>query len=409
MEERYAYIQKENGERIDISNYYREFPHQNNLSIPSIKEEGILKTNAEQIFLQENNFTAIEAPNATWITDEESPLLERVEAPNCRYLFLCECDKLKEQNILVVEGGNVIKRIGGEYYNNAEKIDDHYYYGKEDDITVSLIAPNAVEIQMRDSVVLEKVYAPNCKILNCTGSRLLKEENIVVDEDCHIYLYNKEIIRDGIIVLNTEENYGNKNLIDIGLTSERNFDGEDETYSILCSKKELREVLNNSKTEQELKDFIYKKLGSTNWNDFKYNPNSLKIRDKISEIAIDLKGAYAFIEKENGEKIDVSENIRNMYFYQRKNIELIIDKEQEEGKLVTNVLSIECNNSNITSIEALEARNIFCENCENLEKIEAPECTEIHCEGSPLLSQENIDAAYNCEIEGLEKRNQLKM
>lgn len=409
MEERYAYIQKENGERIDISNYYREFPHQNNLSIPSIKEEGILKTNATQIFLQENNFTAIEAPNATWITDEESPLLERVEAPNCRYLFLCECDKLKEQNISVAEGGNVIKRIGGEYYNNAEKIDDHYLYGKEDDITVSLIAPNAIEIQMRDSVVLEKVYAPNCEILNCTGSHLLKEENIIVDEDCHIYLYNKEIIRDAIIVLNTEENYGNKSLIDIGLTSEKNFDGEDETYSILCSKKELREVLNNSKTEQELKDFIYKKLGSTNWNDFKYNPNSLKIRDKISEIAIDLKGAYAFIEKENGEKIDVSENIRNMYFYQRKNIELIIDKEQEEGKLVTNVLSIECNNSNITSIEALEARNIFCENCENLEKIEAPECTEIHCEGSPLLSQENIDAAYNCEIEGLEKRNQLKI
>lgn len=409
MEEKYAYIEKNGGERIDISNYYCEFPHQDNLSIPSIKEEGILKTNAKEIFLQENNFTAIEAPNATWITDEESPLLERVEAPNCRFLFLCECDKLKEQNILVVEGGNVIKRIGGEYYNNAEKIDDHYLYGRKDDITVSLIAPNAIEIQMREGVVLEKVYAPNCKILNCTGSRLLKEENIVVDEDCHIYLYNKEIIRDAIIVLNTEENYGNKNLIDIGLISERNFDSEDENYSILCSKKELREVLNNSKTEQELKDFIYKKLGSTNRNDFKYNPNSLKIRDKISEIAIDLKGAYAFIEKENGEKIDVSENIRNMYFYQRKNIELIIDKEQEEGKLVTNVFTIECNNSMITSIEAPEARNISCENCENLEKIEAPECTEIHCEGSPLLSQENIDAAYNCEIEGLEKRNQLKI
>ena len=409
MEERYAYIQKENGDRIDVSNYYREFPHQNNLSIPSIKEEGILKTNATQIFLQENNFTAIEAPNATWITDEESPLLERVEAPNCRYLFLCECDKLKEQNISVAEGGNVIKRIGGEYYNNAEKIDDHYLYGKEDDITVSLIAPNAIEIQMKDSVVLEKVYAPNCEILNCTGSHLLKEKNIIVDEDCHIYLYNKEIIRDAIIVLNTEENYGNKSLIDIGLTSEKNFDGEDETYSILCSKKELREVLNNSKTEQELKDFIYKKLEATNWNDFKYNPNNLKIRNKISEIAIDLKGAYAFIEKENGEKIDISENIRNIYFYRSKNIELIIDKEQEGGKLVTNVLSIECNNSNITSIEAPEARNIFCENCENLEKIEAPECTEVHCEGSPLLKEENIEVSYDCEIEGLEKKRGLKL
>lgn len=192
MEERYAYIQKENGERIDISNYYREFPHQNNLSIPSIKEEGILKTNAMQIFLQENNFTAIEAPNATWITDEESPLLERVEAPNCRYLFLCECDKLKEQNISVAEGGNVIKRIGGEYYNNAEKIEDRYPYELEDNITVSLIAPNAVEIQMRDSVVLEKVYAPNCKILNCTGSPLLEQENIVVSDDCEIYLFNEQ-------------------------------------------------------------------------------------------------------------------------------------------------------------------------------------------------------------------------
>lgn len=113
MEEKYAYIEKNGGERIDISNYYCKYPHQNNLSIPSIKEEGILKTNATQIFLQENNFTAIEAPNATWITDEESPLLERVEAPNCRYLFLCECNKLKEQNIFVAEGGNVIKRIGG--------------------------------------------------------------------------------------------------------------------------------------------------------------------------------------------------------------------------------------------------------------------------------------------------------
>ena len=192
MEEMYAYIEKENGERIDVSNYYCKYPHQDNLLIPSIKEEGILKTNAEEIFLKENNFTAIEAPNATWITDEESPLMERVNAPNCKYLYLCECNKLKEQNIFVAEGGNVIKRIGGEYYNNAEKIDDKYPYELEDNITVSLIAPNAVEIQMRDSVALEEVYAPNCKILNCSRSFLLKEENIVVSDDCEIYLFNEQ-------------------------------------------------------------------------------------------------------------------------------------------------------------------------------------------------------------------------
>ena len=71
MEERYAYIQKKNGERIDVSNYYCKYPHQDNLSISSIKEESILKTNATQIFLQENNFRAIEAPNATWITQRD--------------------------------------------------------------------------------------------------------------------------------------------------------------------------------------------------------------------------------------------------------------------------------------------------------------------------------------------------
>ena len=63
----------------------------------------------------------------------------------------------------------------------------------------------------------------------------------------------------------------------------------------------------------------------------------------------------------------------------------------------------------ITSIEAPEARNIFCENCENLENIEAPECTKIHCEGSPLLKEDNINVSSDCEIEGLEKKRGLKL
>ena len=43
MEEKYAYIEKNGGERIDLSNYYCKYPHQDNLSIPSIKRRGYFK------------------------------------------------------------------------------------------------------------------------------------------------------------------------------------------------------------------------------------------------------------------------------------------------------------------------------------------------------------------------------
>ena len=434
-EEKYAYIEKENGERIDLSKYFQEYPHNKDIKIPSIEEKGILKTNARGIFLEKNQLIAIEAPEALWISDEESPLIEKVEAPKCTNLFLSECKNLKVENIKIEEEGSLIMEIGDVYYNNNKNIDDKNYYDLKDEKTTYLIAPNAIKIKLDNIPNLKKVNAPNCEIFHCLTAPLLKEENLIVDEDCHIYLHDKEIMRDAIIVLHTEDNIRNKNLINknlinigiisqednirnknlinknlmnIGLVSQKEFDGKDENYSILCSKEEIRKVLNNSKTEQDVKDFIYEKLKSTNWNDFKYNPNNLNIKNKISQIAIDLKGASAFIEKENGEKIDISRNIRVKYLSFGRVDELIIEKEQEEGKLVTNVFNIECSNSMITSIEAPEARSIYCENCENLEEIYAPQCTYIYCEEVPLLKEENMNVSYDCEIEGLEKKNQLK-
>lgn len=406
--ENYAYIEKENGERIDLSKYFQEYPHNGDIKIPSIEEKGILKTNAHGIFLDKNQFIAIEAPEALWVSDEESPLLERVNAPKCRNLFLSECKNLKVENIKIEEEGSLIMEIGDVYYNNNKNIDDKNYYDLKDEKTTYLIAPNATEIRIDNMPYLKKVNAPNCEIFHCLTAPSLKEENMIVDEDCHIYLRSKNIMRDAIIVLHTEDNVRNKSLIDIGLISQKEFDGEDENYSILCSKEEIRNVLSHSKTEQDVKDFIYEKLESTKWNDFKYNPNNLSIKNKISQIAIDLKGAYAFIEKENGEKIDISKNIRRKYLYKGEISELILNKEQEEGKLITNVLNIECNNSMISSIEALEARNIHCENCENLEEIYAPQCSYIYCEDVPLLKEENMELSHDCEIEGLEKKNQLK-
>ena len=133
---------------------------------------------------------------------------------------------------------------------------------------------------------------------------------------------------------------------------------------------------------------------------------------------------YAYLIDDYGISTDISDRVKNITQedLNRKRIftmsadeykqHFMLDISNEvamEGSLVTNALYVICKGSSISEIEAPEARNIFCENCENLEKIEAPECTEVHCEGSPLLKEENIEVSYDCEIEGLEKRNQLKM
>ena len=137
--------------------------------------------------------------------------------------------------------------------------------------------------------------------------------------------------------------------------------------------------------------------------------DSQDMQDFLSELKErERKENYAYIEKDNGEKIDISKNIRRKYLYREEISELILDREQEEGKLITNVLNIECSNSMISSIEAPEARSIYCENCENLETIKAPECEELHCENCPELKEKNMELSYDCEIEGLGKKNQLK-
>ena len=74
-----------------------------------------------------------------------------------------------------------------------------------------------------------------------------------------------------------------------------------------------------------------------------------------------------------------------------------------------NVKNIIANDNNMLHyIEAPNAITIDCDNCLGLMKINAPNCTLIYCKNCPELKEKNMELSYDCEIEGLGKKNQLK-
>lgn len=62
----------------------------------------------------------------------------------------------------------------------------------------------------------------------------------------------------------------------------------------------------------------------------------------------------------------------------------------------------------VEDIYADNCEKILCKSLTRLRTLDVPICEEICIENCPELKYENINHGYNCEIEGLEKRNQLK-
>lgn len=236
------------------------------------------------------------------------------------------------------------------------------------------------------------------------------------------YNEGKDITGAVVVEWNWEKYPGYcRNLTDIGIAGEGIFyslkkekdliTGNEEStwhrnYDVLLTKKEILDTLGKCYTEDEVIDVIYDKLNDSywKWNDFKNNPNSKNINKAVEEIAYNITENYVFIEKRNGEREDISFHLK-----ERNSNSIDINYMGYEGTLKTNLGRIECKNNGLTSIEAPKARYIHCENNEMLENIYAPNCKELTCENSPLLKEENMELSYDCDIEGLEKKNQLNL
>lgn len=187
-----------------------------------------------------------------------------------------------------------------------------------------------------------------------------------------------------------------------------------------------------TKTRPTLFDYdltLKKKNGEEKTMNFDFsNGKILNAKDAISFLEKEMEltkkeEIYAYLVDDYGFETDISSKIRkiaeedidrNTYF--RKNEEadktqFMVDVYGEmnlKGTLVTNAIYVECNESSISGIKAPKAEVINCAYCENLEEVNAPNCKELHIEECPELIEENINVAWDCEIEGLEKRNQLK-
>lgn len=364
-------------------------------------EEGQEKQAKKELFKQLKNLR--KQVQTMKLTD-----LEQIEYNGEQYLVVYKAQQYRWEN------------------SNAPEVDDVKYF----------IDENQAKVYAEEEILLNIGFESQVESRCLDTSSLSQEdwerefdsiEEIVNEYNFDDYVetqtidYNegKDITGAVVVEWNWEKYPGYcRNLTDIGIAGEGNFyslkkesnlitGNEEDTwhknYSLLLTKEEIKEFSEIYQKEDSLKEVLYEKLYDSGWqwNDFGHNPNSKQIRDKICKLGIELKGVFAFIEKENGEKVDISNEIKN----HSNNWELLINGKNYEGRLITNVFHIQCDSNLFSEIKASEARSIRCEDCPNLEEIAAPNCVELFCEGSPLLKEENIEVAYDCEIEGLEKKS----
>ena len=295
------------------------------------------------------------------------------------------------------------------------------------------------------------------RILSFSGEKEKYVDELItkiMPMECTYVYYNYRELCDGI---NYEDYYSNKIEEDIKRISgllefgdEINFEGKlreklanktQENFSIpitLCNKRTGDAAVFNINIEFEfghylnISDYnlrIKKTNGEEKTMNFKWEDGILmNAKEAIEYVNIQInaekeKEMYAYLIDDYGFKTDISNRIRNlleedinskickqldMHEYKNEFMLDISNHKSAEGTLITNVVYVDCSGSNISEIEAPNADEIKCDECQFLEKITALNCYEVHCENTPLLKEENMNLSYDCEIEGLEKRNQLK-
>lgn len=397
----------------------------------------------------------VNAPNCTYIYCKGA---DRLDLANLNVFPTCKVREVEEVMIGELE---TIRKKEEEYIriyrvvdrNKNEKIDEletRYFFTKEE----AEYYANIRDVSVGNSNVIQILEAEKSAFTH----DMFQEEFYSLEDlfdkhyelfdfqDEEVIKYNKgKDITGGIVVAWNWEKYTGycRNLEGVGVagldgtfgyynlkTEADLITGNDEdtyktNYSLLLSREEIKEELGYNYTEEELEELIDDRLKENSmwlWNDFRNNPDSEHIRKDIEEVTKNRVGTYAFIEQENGERKDIS-----FHFYENRKSTLDIDLDGYCGVLKTNVKFLYCKNNELKAIEAEKAikihcenneqlkriyatacQELHCENCPELEKIYAPECQELYCENCPELNEDYMTIPDYCEIEGLEKKNQLK-
>ena len=397
----------------------------------------------------------VNAPNCTHIYCKGS---ERLDLANLNVFPTCKVRELGEIGVFIGQAEG-IKKNEEEYIriykvvdrDKNEKIDEtetRYFFTKEE----AEYYANIKDVNVGNSNVIETFEAKKSSFTNDMFQEKFKSLEDLFDKHYKLFdfrqeeviKYNegKDITGDIVVAWSWEKYTGyGRNLEGVGVaglegtfgyyklkTEADLITGNENTYgtnySLLLSYDEIKRELGYNYTEEELTELIDEKLKDNMWlwNDFKNNPDSKNIRKDIEEVVKNRVGIYAFIEQENGERKDIS-----FHFDGTNKSILDIENDGYTGTLKTNVTYLYCKNNELEAIEAERTIKIHCEgneqleriyaeacqelhcnDCPELEKIYAPECLELYCENCPELDKDYINVRYNCEIEGLGKKNQLK-
>ena len=252
-----------------------------------------------------------------------------------------------------------------------------------------------------------------------------------------------------IVVFNKDTLKDQRTMLEVGIAGEDDFstfkykkdipssENQNFKYEIICTKEELENNIKELETLTQTENFLYKKFeenGGTHQSSFNTGEKIRKISSNLGNKYIKKEDTYAYLKKENGEIIDLSEHI-NLY-----QSEIRLPPLFEKGVLKTNVDTLHLSKNNFTSIEAHNAtwitdlygekesyprntsigspllesvnapncKSFYIRECDKLNKIYAPNCKELYIENCPELKEENMELSYDCQIEGLEKKNQLK-
>lgn len=115
-------------------------------------------------------------------------------------------------------------------------------------------------------------------------------------------------------------------------------------------------------------------------------------------------------QKEKVLEVTLDQVVEGLFIVEDKLDTLVCNDQYITELCAPNTENIVCNsNAYLRTIEAPNATTIECNDCEMLEEIKAPNCVNLTCEGCDILKEENIEVAYDCDIEGLKQQRGIKM
>lgn len=437
------------------------------LNIPYLNLEGELHTNVKTIYCQENNLSKIVAPdakrvycnnnkikeiiapNASYI-DCRRNLLEKIElesaieircnnnpslkelkAPKCEEIY-CENTLLTEANMQVTPGCFIdgIKQLEEVIQmqkakvmevmkaTQTQKLNELWEKFRYKDIEFPEANDNLQFSATEELGILAllKAYSSNPEILELLEKASIEANALKEDVDFIHYTpdimdFDMFIEGDGTVVY--DEKAYQKAVEEAEKFKEEFYKRQDKVEAVKeqypQEMKILEEFFNAPEDwVRERKKFFSELIHNKELLENLTSTHNENLEQKSGRI---FKNEEVILEPKKNVLEVTPKHIMDELLIVEDELDTLICNEQYLTELYApNTENIVCkSNGTLLIIDAPNATTIECRDCEMLEKINAPNCVKLICEGSDFLKKEDIEVAYNCEIEGLKQQHGIKM